>query len=489
MGEIKKQSISNTFLSYIGAALGFFTTIYLQPNLMSSGDIGLLRLMYSFSWMAAVVMPLGFTTVTLRFFPKIKNEPNRHNGLFSLLLIICSIGGFLVAGLLFYFKSSIVTYYSKSSEFASYFNEALIFAFFLSLISTYSSYSSALLRTTYTVFLTDVFVRVGHLVVVLLYYYSLITKEFLVVSYISIFILQLILLLGYLVKIKAVTFKINFAFFKTLPLKNIGLFAFLMMLTAMASLGIKFIDQLAIGALLSENSVGVYATSVMLCAIMEIPFNSLERIAQPKISEAWAINDTKEVSKIYEMSSRYMFFIGALMFCLLWAGLDFIFSFLPPEYANGKIAFYIASFASLLNLVTGVNSSVILMSHKYFATTVLLLVLIIVSCFCNYFFIPLYDIAGAALALLVSIGVFNVLKYIYIIIRLKMQPFSKHTFAILLVWAINLLVIIFFPLQINSFFKAITCSLLVILSFSILNVKLNTVPEINKLFKRFKFIN
>ena len=47
MGEIKKQSINNTMISYVGAFLGM-VTIYIQPQLISASDIGLLRLLFSF---------------------------------------------------------------------------------------------------------------------------------------------------------------------------------------------------------------------------------------------------------------------------------------------------------------------------------------------------------------------------------------------------------------------------------------------------------
>ena len=178
-------------------------------------------------------------------------------------------------------------------------------------------------------------------------------------------------------------------------------------------MGIKFIDQLMIGHFLNENLVGVYATCVMMCAAMEIPFNSLERIAQPKISYSWNIGDKKEVEKIYEMSSRYMFFIGSIIFCVLWASLDFIFMFLPAEYQQGKTALYIVSLSSLINLLTGVNTSVLVMSHKYFVVSALLILMMGITFVANNFLITPLGINGAALATLIGIGSFNLLKYFY----------------------------------------------------------------------------
>jgi O-antigen/teichoic acid export membrane protein len=487
VGEIKKQSINNTALSYIGAALGFLI-IYIQPHLISSADIGLLRLLFSFSWMAAVIMPLGAGSITMRYFPKIKNSDNKHNGFFLLLLLITSLGALIIGSILYINKTFFTEYYQKSPEFPIYFTEAIVFAYVLSLISIYSLYSSSLLKTSFPVFLTDIFTRVSQLLLVIVYHYDVINRHTLVLCYMGIFLLQLILLIGYLSRLDSISFKINWTFYKTLPLKEVAYFGGLMMLTAFASLGIKFIDQLMIGHYLNENMVGVYATSVMMCAVMEIPFNSLERIAQPKIAQAWSGNDVNEVAKIYEMSSRYMFFVGGVLFCLLWAGIDLIFLYLPPEYQAGKTSFFIVSFSSLINLLTGVNSSVLMYSNKYFVVSVFLFILIAVSFFANQLLIASYGIAGAAMATLIAISTFNILKYFYIVFRFKIQPFSKYTLYILICIIFSLSLVLLIPNSIHPLLKAFIGGLFTVTLFSAVNIKFGIIEEVNKVFRRFGII-
>jgi O-antigen/teichoic acid export membrane protein len=243
-----------------------------------------------------------------------------------------------------------------------------------------------------------------------------------------------------------------------------------------------------LGHFLNENYVGIYATCVMMCVVMEIPFNSLERIAQPKIAHAWNINDVAEVSKIYKMSSRYMFFVGGVLFCLLWAGIDLIFMFLPNEYQLGKTAFCIISFSSLINLLTGVNSSVILLSNKYFIASVFLFIMILISYFANNVLISSMGISGAAYATLIAIGTFNILKYLYILYKFKMQPFSKHTLYISACTLLSICVILLLPNSLHPILKALVGGGFTLLIFSLMNIRFKTIEEVNKLFKRFKLI-
>jgi len=99
-----------------------------------------------------------------------------------------------------------------------------------------------------------------------------------------------------------------------------------------------------------------------------------------------------------------------------------------------------------------------------------------------------FGITGAAIATLIAIGTFNFLKYFYILMRFKMQPFSKHTLYILAGTMISVLLIFLIPTSIHPFFKAIIGSGFSLILFSLMNINFETISEVNKLFKRFKII-
>lgn len=180
-----------------------------------------------------------------------------------------------------------------------------------------------------------------------------------------------------------------------------------------------------------------------------------------------------------------MFFAGAVLFCLLWSGVDLILALLPEKFAAGQLAFYLVTFSSLINLMTGVNSSVILYSHKYFAASFFLIILIVVGYFANLYLIPPFGITGAALGTLIAIGTFNLLKYFYILLRFKMQPFSKHTLVIAVGILICLLVLQLFTTDKQPLLKAALGSIVTVVTFTILNIHYNMVPEVNKVLARF----
>jgi len=483
MGEIKRQSISNTVFSYIGAGLGFLI-IYFQPRFITASDIGLLRLLYSFGWMLAIVMPLGMNSVTMRYFPSIRDKETKHHGFFGLLFLMGLIGAGLISLIVLLFRKEVTAYYSNSPELGTFLPQALILASVYGFINILTVYSSSLFKSTFPVFLNDVFTRVGNIVIILLYAFEFIDTIGLVYAYISIFLIQLTLLSCYLLIHQAVSFRIDVNFFRTLPIKQILAFSSIMMLTSFASLGIKYIDQLMIGHYLNTSKIGIYATCVMICTILEIPFNSLDRISTPKIAEAWHQNNHQEVSKIYMMSCKYMFFLGSVVFLILFSGLDLIFLYLPSEYNEGRSAFVFAALSSLLNLMTGVNSGVIMYSKKYYVGSVLLLILIFVAYFANTILIPKFGITGAAISTLIAIGVFNILKYLYILKVFNFQPFNKDTLRIAITLVMAFVLTSILP-EDNPILKAILGSAITLFSFLVLNIQFQIIPEANKIIAKY----
>ncbi|MBK6983994.1 MAG: hypothetical protein IPH32_04175 [Bacteroidetes bacterium] len=103
MGIIAKQGILNSVFSYIGVLLGFLTIVYVQPIFLKSTEIiGLTRILVSFSFMAAIFIPLGIGSVTVRFFPEIKNPENKHHGHFFMIFLFCLLGSAALS--LFFFS-------------------------------------------------------------------------------------------------------------------------------------------------------------------------------------------------------------------------------------------------------------------------------------------------------------------------------------------------------------------------------------------------
>ena len=92
--------------------------------------------------------------------------------------------------------------------------------------------------------------------------------------------------------------------------------------------------------------------------------------------------------------------------------------------------------------MTGVNGSIIAMSKYYKVNLVFLVIMGGVNIFLNYLLIPEFGLTGAALATLLSMIIFNVLKYLLLFFKLKMQPFTLQTFYVTVIFLIILFLLV-----------------------------------------------
>ncbi len=441
--------------------------------------------------MFAIFIPIGIGSVTTRFFPQIKNAENKHHGHFFLILLFCIVGSIILNMFFLLFKANIINFYhEKSPLFNEFYYLVYYFPFILALIMVYNIYSASLYKTVYTVFLNEVFIRVLQIVFIFLYYFKFLNFNEFILTFVSAYLIQLVLLVAYIYKLDKFSFKINWSFYRSFFSNKIVVFSFLMIFTAFASIGIKMVDQVIMGHYLNLSSIGIYATSIFMVSIMEVPINSLERISNTIAANSWANDDISNIKKIYYDSVRVLMLIGGYLMCGLICCSNSIFQLLPEEFIVGKNCMIVMAICSFLNLSTGINSTIIATSHKYFVISIFLLILILTSIITNIIFIPKYGIIGSAYSTLISIGTYNVLKVIYLWFRLKMLPYNKTSIFILLTIILSFCVVYFIPDLLNPYLNILFKGFLITIIFFISTIKFKLAEEITSkitLLNRIKF--
>lgn len=478
MGIIAKQGIVNSIFSYIGVLLGFVSIVYIQPNFLKTCEIGLTRILVSFSFMAAIFIPLGIGSVTTRFFPQIKNLENRHHGHFSLIFLFCLLGSAILSLFFVLFKENIICYYQeKSPLFNDFYYLVFGFPFILALIMVYNIYSASLYKTAFTVFLNEVLIRLLQIAFIFIYYFGYFTLNQFIIAFVTAYFIQLVLLIAYIYKLDKFSYKINWGFYRSFFSNKVILFSFLMVFTAFASIGIKMVDQVIMGHYLNLSSIGIYATSIFMVSIMEVPINSLERISNTVAANSWATGDVSNIKKIYYDSVRILMLVGGYLMCGLICCASSIFQLLPPEFEAGKNCMIVIALCSFFNLSTGINSTIIGTSHKYFVLSFFLFVLITLSVVTNSLLIPKYGIIGSAYSTFISIGTYNILKVIYLWYRLKMLPYNRTSMIIILTILVSGMVY-FIPDSSNPYLNIFLKGLIITFIFGVSAIRFKIAEEI-----------
>jgi len=305
----------------------------------------------------------------------------------------------------------------------------------LLLYMTITSYISNFGRIVIPTIINEFSYKLFLPLVVLGVVYGVVQKNIIPGLMIAFFAIALIVLMVYLAKIGGISRKVDLSFLTSRKLKRIAKYSLYSALGTLGSLLIFRIDAVMITGLLGEVSTGLYFNILVMAAVIDIPSQAIGKIAGPIISKSFNDNNHEEIQLIYIKGSINSLIVGMLIFLGIWFNLDAIISLSskPEAFFGATQIFLFLGIAKLIDGLTGINTHILLYSKYYKFNLLFLLCLGVLNVFLNLVLIKQYDIAGAAMATLISLTLYNLIKLFFIKFTLDMSPFTLDTLKVLLI--------------------------------------------------------
>lgn len=438
MSGIRKQAIISSFLLYIGVLFGILNTyIFVKEGTFLPEEYGLTRLFFDVGQNFFVLSSLGVIPVIYKFYPYYKdNLPDERNDLMGRAFLTALIGFILVTIAAFVFEPLVVRKFgARSYLFVDYYLWILPFAFGWLLFSLLEAYSWALQKTILSNFLKETAVRMITTVFILLYYFRIIGFKHFMMLFSSIYLLVALGLLFRL--IRTGKFKLHFKrsrVSKKFRKKMLGMQALIYGGIIITTVG-QTIDGLIIASLKGLIDTGIYTLALYMANLIQIPQRSIQSIAVGVLVRKWKEKNYTDIHRIYQRSSINMLLISLFIFGNLWLnvadGLEVL--HIQEQYAAGIPLVLILGIIRIIDSGTGVNAQVIGASNFWrfeFISGVIMLSLRIPL---SYMFIKEYGIIGTAYSDLISLTVYNFIRFEFLRRKFGMQPFSMKTvYALLL---------------------------------------------------------
>jgi len=435
LGIIKKQSISGTIYSHIGVVLGFVTTGLLYPLLFSTEEVGLLRILVSYSLLFAQFAGLGITTVTVKLFPYFRDYERKHHGFLGLALLVSVVGLLIAISTFILFKDTILDSGKTGSDlFTQYFYYIVPLIISTLLFNVFDTYYRVLYNAVKGIIYKEVIQRILILLVIILFSINTIDFHQAVILYTIALITPTLLLFLSLIYNKQLFLVPDLSFIDNKlahKMINIGAFGILASFSGVLSMTI---DSIMIQRMLSLNSLGIYTITFFFGTLILVPLRTMGKISSVVIADAWRVNDLQIINSIYKKSSISLSIIGLLLLVGIWGNIDNVFQIIPLKYLPGKYVILLIGIASLFDIALGVSPHIIVNSIYYRYLSYFIMLFAILLIITNYIFIPIYGIIGAALATLISKFIYNLVKFIFLYHKFKLQPF---TYKILLLYFIG----------------------------------------------------
>jgi O-antigen/teichoic acid export membrane protein len=445
MGVIIRQSIVTTIISYVGVAIGYVNLLYLYPRFLSPEQVGLMRTVQDAAILMAQFAQFGLAQSIIRFFPRFAGQAADGKNFINIILVagLGAFGMFLVV--FFLLEQPILNYFqTNAQEFIHYSGLALWLTFITVITTLLEVYSRSLLKNILPNLLKEIVVRVLLAIIVLFYFKGLITFPQVMISSVLIYVFCLLILFSALAAEGHLQFGIRFNLLDPSLRRELIRFSLLSFAGTAGLIIIGKVDSLMVAGLLGLAPVAIYTTSFYMATVIEIPKRAMTQVATPLISRGFEKNDITEIQNIYHKTSLNQFILGTLLLIGIAANIDSIFLLMPKGeiYQAGKWVVIIVGAGKLVDMLFGPSSEIIVYSRYYAFNIILILLLAVVIITANNILIPAYGIAGAAVGAALTLVIFNSVKFVFIWIKLGLQPFSAAFLKVILIggvtWVIHL---------------------------------------------------
>lgn len=441
MSNIRRQSIVSSILIYVGFAFGALNTYLFtrEGGPFTKEEYGLTGVFIAIGSIMMSLATLGMPAYINKFFPYYKDHlPKNKNDQATIALLVSFIGFLLVTTGGIFLRDVVGNTFSNSPQVVIYYYWIFPFGLGLTIFAvlevlTWHHHKSILSNffkeVQFRVFVTILFVLVSMGLIksfdTFIKIYSLL--------YLFISVLLFIYLYG--------SGKISFTFSiskvtRRFIVKIITLCSFVWGGTMIYTIAAAA-DTIIIALIFPNGAgmAGLFTFAQYLTSIIQAPQRSIVAASVAHLSQAWKDKDYGKINRIYQRSSVNQLIFSLGMFCLIWLNYnDAIESFdLQPEYKSVLNVFLFMGLMRIIDMGTGVSGQIISTSTYWrfdFTTGVILIVIMLPL---TWILTKQLGLIGPAVANLISFFIYNLIRYLFLLKKFNMQPFTiKSLFAILL---------------------------------------------------------
>ena len=439
MSKIQRQGTINSLINYLGTLIGFFTTVVLFPVYFSEEEIGFRSIITEISRIFGVLSLFGMAAVYIKFYPYY-NQRKEDGKLRFFTITVFAFVFVIITLLILIFHDTFITWYNEDSLLlAANYYVLLPMIFSMGVISLFTSFYNSMHLYTIPNIANTIYLRILLCVLVLVIGYSGFARDSFWLFYSLVYLFIPAYLFLDLWRRDKSFFKPSLEVFKRKERKGIYKYGVYNLLNGItSSLSLK-IDLIMIGAMMTIADAGAYGFTVYLISLVEIPRRVINQISVVYISEYWHNNELDKLRKLYKTVALNMMLLTMCVVSLLFLNLDEFYTVVAKGefFSLARTALIIIGIGKVIDVSFSQNSEIVMLSSNYKYILYFTIVLMLLGILLNYLFIPDYGMTGAAIGTVLSFMIFNILKFVFLLKKLKTVPFSFRMIPAIVICAFS----------------------------------------------------
>ena len=458
MGIVIKQSIKNTIITFVGFGIGALNTLFMYPYFLGKDYFGLTGYVLSAANILYPIMSFGIQNTLIKFFNENNKTEKELNSYITYMLLVPLFFILPLMALFYFFYDSIAAYESQENPIIYSFVWIIpIIGIFMGYFEIFYAWLRAHMKSVFGSFVKEVFVRI--LITLLLFgvYFEYITPSDFIYSLVLVYGISLLLIVFYANKVK----KIVLHFKIPKQSKSILTYTVFIILSASIANMLLDIDKYMIKHYMKIDNIAYYSVAIFIAMVISVPSRAMHQITYPITAKLMSENKWQELNDLYKKSSITLQVVGGLILLGILVNINQLYLMLPAEYSQGLFVVFTIGLSKYFDLILGNNNAIIFNSKYYRAVLILGLLLVVLIVLLNMYFIPNFGLNGAALATLIAITLYSLAKLLFVVLKMKLFPFTNKTLISLFLVLISFLVFYFWDFNFHPVINIALKSILV----------------------------
>ena len=476
MGIVINQSIKNTIITYIGFAVGAANALFMYPHFLGETYYGLTGYILSSANVIFPLLAFGVHNTLIKFFTQYKTDQEKSSFLtFVLVLPLLVIIPIFIAGTLGY--DWIATFCStKNAIVYDYVWQIPVIGICMGYFEIFYAWVKVHLQSVFGSFVKEILLRVFISVFLFGVYFDWISTLTFINSLMGIYLASTLVMFVYAMKVRRITF--NFKMPKNS--KAIVVYSFFIILSGSIANMLLDIDKTMLNQYIEIENIAYYSVAIFIATVIAVPSRAMHQITYPITAKLMTEGKHDELNDLYKKTSITLQIVGGLVLVGILVNIKQLYLLLPASYSGGIFVVFTIGISKYFDLILGNNNAIIFNSKYYKAVLFLGLLLAFFAITLNMLFIPMYGINGAALATLISITLYSLAKLLFVVIKMKLYPFSIKTLYSLGILTATFLLFYYWDFPFNPILNIVLKSILVTILYVFVNYKLVISADFNQ---------
>jgi len=188
------------------------------------------------------------------------------------------------------------------------------------------------------------------------------------------------------------------------------------------------LDVVFVNTYLGNFDTGVYAFAVFATSVIVLPYKAINSITGPIVAQSWKERDYAHLAFLYRETASVLFAVGGVIYLGIIFCLPHLFNLFDrtEQLSSSYLSVVFLGAGFLFDLLNSINGTLLGYSDHYRWNALLVLLMGGLNIAFNYLFVIFfgYGITGAAIATMISLVLFNLLKGGIVYWKLGIHPGS-----------------------------------------------------------------